>query len=59
MGTANSILKRDYIGGGEPLIIGEHYFYRFLSQHLKLHKMKQKPIKLVRKIAHNPIMIRG
>jgi Tc5 transposase DNA-binding domain len=38
--TANSILKRDHTGGGEPLIVGEHWSYRFLSRHLELYKMK-------------------
>jgi Tc5 transposase DNA-binding domain len=56
--TANSILKQDYIGGGESPVVGEHWSYRFLHRHPELYKMKQKPIELERKIAHDPVLIR-
>jgi hypothetical protein len=57
VGTANSILKQDHRGGGEPPVVGEHWSHRFLLRHPELHKMKQKPIELARKIAHDPVLI--
>jgi len=55
--TANSILRQDYIGDSEPLVVGEYWSHRFNLRHLELHKMRQKPIKLTRKAAYDPMLI--
>jgi Tc5 transposase DNA-binding domain len=55
--TANLILKQDYTGGGEHPVVSEHWSHCFLLWHPELHKMKQKPIELARKIAYNPELI--
>jgi Tc5 transposase DNA-binding domain len=54
---ANSILKQDHINDGEHPTVGEHWSHHFLLRHPELHKMKQKPIKLVRKMTHDPMLI--
>jgi hypothetical protein len=55
--TANAILKHDYIGDGEPNAVSEQWSRRFLDRHPELHKMKQKPIELARKLAHDPAVL--
>jgi len=55
--TANSILRQDYTGDGEPPVVGEHWSHRFSLRHPELHKMRQKPIELARKAAHDPVLI--
>jgi Tc5 transposase DNA-binding domain len=55
--AANSILKQDYTGDGEPLIVSVEWPRRFIERQPDLHKMRQKPIELVRKLAHDPEVI--
>jgi DDE superfamily endonuclease/Tc5 transposase DNA-binding domain len=55
--TANSILRQDHTGDGEAPVVGEHWSHRFNLRHPELHKMKQKPIELARKAAHDPVLI--
>jgi hypothetical protein len=57
LNIANVILKHNYIGDGEPNVMSEQWSQRFLDQYLELHKMKQKPIKLIRKLAYNPAIL--
>jgi Tc5 transposase DNA-binding domain len=55
--TANSILREDYIGDGISPVVGERWSHRFFQRYSELRKMKQKPIELDRKIAHDPELI--
>jgi Tc5 transposase DNA-binding domain len=59
LNTANSILKQDYIGDGEPPVVSVEWPRRFIERQPDLHKMRQKPIELVRKLAHDPEVILG
>ncbi|ERF69424.1 hypothetical protein EPUS_09427 [Endocarpon pusillum Z07020] len=52
--TANSILKQDYTGEDSPPIVSDHWTQRFLERYPGLCKMKQKPLELERKLAHDP-----
>jgi DDE superfamily endonuclease/Tc5 transposase DNA-binding domain len=55
--AANSILKQDYTGDGEPPVVSAEWPRRFIERQPDLHKMRQKPIELVRKLAHDPEVI--
>ena len=61
LSTANAILKQDHIGDGEPAIVSQPWAYRFLQRHPELHKMRQKPIELVRKLiqAKNAVQVKS
>jgi Tc5 transposase DNA-binding domain len=55
--TANLILREDHTGDGIPPVISERWSHRFFKRYLILNMMKQKPIKLARKAAHDPVLI--
>jgi Tc5 transposase DNA-binding domain len=55
--TANSILREDHTGDGIPPVVSQRWSHRFFKRHLVLNIMKQKPIELARKAAHDPVLI--
>jgi DDE superfamily endonuclease/Tc5 transposase DNA-binding domain len=55
--TANLILREDHTGDGIPPVVGERWSHHFFKRHSILNMMKQKPIKLTRKAAHDPVLI--
>jgi Tc5 transposase DNA-binding domain len=55
--TANSILREDFISDGTPSVVSECWPHRFFKRYPVLNMMKQKPIELERKAAHEPILI--
>jgi hypothetical protein len=57
--TANAILKQDHTSDGEPATMSQTWPYHFLQRHPEVHKIKQKLIELVRKLAYNPIIIQN
>jgi Tc5 transposase DNA-binding domain len=54
---ANLILREDHTGDGIPPVVSERWSHRFFKRHSILNMMKQKPIELVRKAAHDPVLI--
>jgi Tc5 transposase DNA-binding domain len=52
--VANAILAEDHTDDGPAPSIGPHWARRFLSRRPELHKAKQKPLELERKLAHDP-----
>jgi Tc5 transposase DNA-binding domain len=51
--VANAILAADHTDSGSVPSVGSHWARRFLSRHPELHKAKQKPLELERKLAHD------
>jgi Tc5 transposase DNA-binding domain len=56
---ANAILKEDCLEDDSPPTVGQHWPQRFLELYPGLHKVKQKPLELERKLAHDPAVILG
>jgi DDE superfamily endonuclease len=52
--VANAILAEDYTNNDHTPSVGKHWARRFLDRHPELHKAKQKPLELERKLAHDP-----
>jgi hypothetical protein len=59
LNVANSILKQDCTGDGEPSIMSAEWPWRFIERQPDLHKMRQKLIELIWKLAHDPEVILG
>ncbi|ERF72127.1 hypothetical protein EPUS_02918 [Endocarpon pusillum Z07020] len=55
--VANEMLKEDHTENSTAPVVGEHWVKRFLNRHPELHKAKQKPLELERKLAHDPDLI--
>ena len=58
-GAANSILRRNHVGGGDPLTVGEKWTKRFLGAHPEFYIRKQKTLDINRKNSHDPDLIEG
>ena len=55
--VANAILAEDHTNDDLPPSVGSHWARRFLNRHPELHKARQKPLELERKLAHDPEVI--
>jgi DDE superfamily endonuclease/Tc5 transposase DNA-binding domain len=55
--VANAILAEDHTDDDLPPSVGSHWARRFLNRHPELHKARQKPLELERKLAHDPEVI--
>lgn len=57
--VANEMLKEDSIGDDCVPTVGRNWAVRFLNRYPELHKAKQKPLELERKLAHDPDMVQN
>lgn len=55
--VANNILDDSHDEDGPAPVIGQHWAKRFIKRYSELHKAKQKPMELERKLAHDPEML--
>ena len=56
---ANEILKKNHKGNDSVSTVNQNWTKRFLNRHSELHKTKQKPLELERKLVHNPDIIQN
>ena len=57
--SANVILQEDHFEEDSAPIVGHNWSKRFLERHPELHKVKQKPLELERKLAHDPVVLKN
>ena len=57
--VTNDILKEGHIEEGLTSVINDHWTKCFLNRHPKLHKTKQKPLELERKLVHDPDLVQN
>ncbi len=56
---ANEMLKKNHKGNDSAPFVDQYWTRRFLDRYPELHKAKQKPLELERKLAQDPELIRN